>query len=217
MKRFSLIAVVLLIVVMVSAQQDEKAKNILDQVSRETRSFKAFSADFAFTMQNKEMDIHERNEGTIKIKDQKYRIELPGAGITVFSDGSTLWNYMKEGNQVTISNIDNESNELMNPSSIFSIYEKGFKSKFVSETKVGTEVIYNIDLFPDNINKQEVSKVSISIYKETMMIYSATLYGTDGNLYGIEVKKMEPNRDFPDSDFVFNAGKYTDVEIIDFR
>ena len=43
-----------------------KAKNILDEVSSKTKTFKSISADFSFSMVNKEMDINEKNEGTIK-------------------------------------------------------------------------------------------------------------------------------------------------------
>jgi len=50
-----------------------------------------------------------------------------------------------------------------------------------------------------------------------MMIQSAILYGTDGNLYGIELKKLETNIEFNESDFMFDPGRYGDVEIIDFR
>lgn len=211
-----MISAVLLVAVFASAQQDEKAKGILDKVSEKTRSFKTISADFVFTMQNIEMEIDERNEGSIKLKGQKYCVNLPDVGMRVFSDGTTIWNYMKDGNQVTISDIDDESSELMDPSSLFSIYEKGFNSKFISEKKVGNKTLYQIDLFPDN-TMQDISKISISIDKASMMIQSAILYGTDGNLYGIELKKLETNIEFNESDFMFDPGRYGDVEIIDFR
>jgi len=216
MKRVMLIAIVLLITTFSWAQQDKKAKEILDKVSEKTRSFSTISADFSFSMKNEEMEIDERNDGSIKIKGQKYCVELPDVGLTVFSDGTTLWNYMKDGNQVTISNIEDEGSELMDPSAIFSIYEKGFDSKFIAEKKAGGKKVYQIDLFPDS-DEHDVSRITLLIDKSTMMIHSALLYGTDGNLYGIEVKKLESNKDFPDSEFVFDASKYGDVEIIDFR
>ncbi len=216
MRRVGLIAIVLLITTFSWAQQDKKAKRILDKVSENTRSFSTISADFSFSMKNEEMEIDERNDGSIKIKGQKYCVELPDIGITVFSDGTTLWNYMKDGNQVTVSNVEDEGSELMDPSAIFSIYEKGFDSKFVNEKKVGGKTVYQIDLFPDS-DEHDVTKITLLIDKKTMMINSAKLYGTDGNLYGIEVKKLESNKDFPDSEFVFDASKYGDVEIIDFR
>lgn len=216
MKRLLLIGVVLLMAVLSWAQQDEKAKRILDKVSEKTRSFSTISADFSFSMKNEEMEIDERNDGSINIKGQKYCVELPDVGITVFSDGITLWNYMNDGNQVTVSSIEDEGSELMDPSAIFSIYEKGFDSKFVAEKKAGGKTVYQIDLFPDS-DEHDVTKITLLIDKATMMIHSALLYGTDGNLYGIEVKKLESNKDFSDSEFVFDASKYGDVEVIDFR
>jgi outer membrane lipoprotein-sorting protein len=218
MRRVLLVSVVLMVAIFAAAQQDEKAKEILDKVSEKTRSYSTISADFSFSMQNAEMEIDEKNEGSIKLKGQKYSVDLPdvNGGIKVFSDGTTLWNYMTNGNQVTISNVEDEGSELMDPSAIFSIYEKGFDSKFVSEKIVGNKTLYQIDLFPDT-EEHEVSKISVSINKATMMIDSAILYGTDDNLYVIEVKKMEPNKDLSDSEFVFDANKFDDVEIIDFR
>jgi len=214
--RRTVLIIAALFAVSVLWAQDTKAKKILDEVSAKTKTFKSFSADFMFSMENKEMEIDEKNEGTIKLKGQMYCVQLPGVGVEVFSNGTTLWNYMKEGNQVTISNIDDESSELMDPSSIFTIYEKGFRSEFVEEKKMGDKTVYQINLFPDS-DEYEVSKIEVSIDKASMMIHEATLYGTDGNLYGILVKKMDLDKDFPDSDFNFDELKYPDVEIIDFR
>jgi len=215
MKRIYFVTVLILSFVVVSAQQDEKSKNILDQVSKKTNSFQSIQADFSFTMKNTEMDINEKNDGTIILKGQKYCIDLPGAGYKIFSNGKTIWNYMNNGNQVTISNIDEEGGDLMDPASLFNIYEKGFKSKFVKDETVGGKVVHVIELFPDN-DEMDVSKVSVSIDKGTMMIQSAVLYA-DGNQYGIEVKNLVTNKSFPDSNFVFDASKYPDIEVIDLR
>jgi len=216
MKNIFLTTAVLLIAFVTQAQQDAKAKSILDEVSTKTRAYKSISADFSFSMVNKAMSINEKNDGSIKLKGQKYLVDLPGAGIKIYSDGKTNWNYMKQGNQVTISTIDKDSGELMDPTSLFTIYEKGFTSKFIAEKNVGGKPVYQIELFPDK-KEYDVSKISIEINKTTMMIQSAQLFGTDGNLYGIVVKKMETNKEFSDADFAFDAKKFPDVEIIDLR
>ncbi|MBW6536290.1 MAG: outer membrane lipoprotein carrier protein LolA [Mariniphaga sp.] len=216
MKHFFLLSIFLASVFFVQAQQDSKAKQILDEVSQKTRSFKTISADFVFSMENRTMDINERNEGSIKLKGQKYVVDLPDIGVQVFSDGKTIWNYMKDGNQVTISNLEDGGSELMDPSTLFTIYEKGFQSRYVGEKTIGNETVHQIELFPDS-EEHEVSKILLSIGKSNKMIKSALLYGTDGNIYGIEVKKMDTQTELPDSYFVFIAGDYGDVEIIDFR
>lgn len=216
MKKVFFTTTIILIALFTRAQQDPKAKSILDEVSSKTKTFKTISADFTFSMENKAMSINEMNDGSIKLKGQKYFVDLPGAGVKVYSDGKTNWSYMKQGNQVTISTIEDAGSELMDPSSLFSIYEKGFTSKFVAEKNVGGKTIYQIDLFPDK-KEYDVSKISIEINKANMMIQSAQLYGTDGNIYGIVVKKMETDKDFTDTEFTFDSRKFPDIEIIDLR
>ena len=46
-----------------------------------------------------------------------------------------------------------------------------------------------------------------------MMISSATLFGTDDNLYKINIIDFKTNVDLPDSYFEFNAGEYDDLEV----
>ncbi len=216
MKKLFFVSITLISSLFAFSQQDGKAKSILEQVSSKTRSYKTIVADFSFTLDNEEMEIHEANNGTIQLKNNKYVVELPGPGVKIYSDGETLWNYMKSGNQVTISKIDGGSGDLMDPSSLFSIYEKGFRSKFIEEKNEGGKKLYIIELYPDD-DSQDISKISLAINKAKMMIESAILFGTDGNLYGIVVQRMEPNKDLPDSNFVFNADSYDDIEIIDLR
>jgi len=216
MRRFFLTGMILIVAFCLNAQENTKAREILEQVSKKTRSFNNISAQFVFTMENKEMDIHEKNEGAIKIEGEKYVVDLPAIGVRVISDGSTVWNYMEDGNQVTISDQEDQDSELMDPSSIFSIYEKGFKSKLAREKKEGNKILYQIEMYPGK-KEHDISKIVLYIDKANMMIDSADFYGTDGNLYGIEVKSMETNLNLPDSFFVFNASEYSDLEVIDFR
>ncbi len=214
MKKLLFLLAIVLFANVLKAQTDARAKQILDQASQKTRSYKTISADFTFSMQNSQ--LKETNNGSIKLKGNKYVVEIPGAGIKVFADGKTSWNYMKTGNQVTIATIDESSSELMDPSSVFTIYEKGFKSKFIAEKTVDGKPVYQLELYPDK-TEFEVSKITIEINKSTSMIQSALLAGTDGNTYTIKVNKFEPNKEIPDAEFVFDAKKYPGVEVIDLR
>lgn len=216
MRKIFMVFAVVLAANLTWAQSDTKATQILEEVSAKTKTFKSMSADFVFSMDNDEMDIHEKNEGSIIVKGQKYVVKLPDLGVEVFSDGQTIWNYMKDGNQVTISSLEDSENELMDPSSIFSIYERGFRSEFVAEKQEDNKTIYKINLYPDE-EEYQVTKIEVAIDKASLMLSSATLYATDENLYSIVVKKMEPNKEFADSEFVFDESKYGDLEVIDFR
>lgn len=216
MRNIILFAISMALVWNVAAQQDVKARQILEDVSAKTRSLETISVDFLFTMENDDMDIYEENEGTLQLKGQKYVVSLPEIGIKVFSDGETLWNYMEDGNQVTISYLEDGGSDLMDPSTVFTIYEKGFRSKYIGEKQDGNKSFHQIELYPDS-QEYEMEKILISVDKQENMIKSARLFGTDGNLYGVDVQKMETGNSLPDSYFVFNPEKYSDLEVIDFR
>lgn len=198
------------------AQQDQKAKEILDQVSEKTQSYQTITAGFSFSMENKTENIKEINSGSIKLKGRKYHVELPDLGLKIYSDGKTVWNYMETGNQVSITNIDDNSHELLDLSTIFRIYEQGFRFKFIEEKNASGKILYIIDLIPEQTNK-DFSKVTLAINKATLMIHSALMYGYDGNLYGIEISEIKTNLPISDSEFIFDPAKYNDIEIIDFR
>jgi outer membrane lipoprotein-sorting protein len=216
MKSTFILGILMVYTIGAIAQQDPKAKQILDEVSKKTRSYETISAQFVFTMENKEMDINETNEGSILLKGQKYRVELPDLGVKVFSDGETLWNYMEDGNQVTISDIEEGGNELMDPSSVFTIYEKGFRAKYTGDKTLAGKKYHQIELFPDS-QEYEVSKILLSVGSDNKMIHSALVHGTDGNIYGVEVKNLDAGGTLPDSYFSFNPKEYKDIEVIDFR
>ena len=221
-KLFALTAF-LFVCVWTFGQEDEKATDILKKVSEKISSYSTISMDFISSMENKDAEINEENDGFIKIKGEKYTADIYETQnntrkliLKRYSDGKTLWNYMPDGNQVIISNLDDEENDLMNPTSLFNIYDKGFKSKFIEESNEGAIKLYKIDLYPVD-DKLDILKISLKIDKSKMMIHSFTLYETSGSFYNIKVKNLVKNKAYLDSEFVFDNSQYKDIEEIDMR
>jgi outer membrane lipoprotein carrier protein len=199
-----------------TAQVDQKARQILEQASKKMQSFQSMSIAFTFTMENAKMNIHEKNVGSLLMKGEKYQVKLPDMGMQVFSDGKTVWNYMKEANQVTISNAGDEGQGVIDPTTIFNVYQEGFIYKFLEDITVNGKVISYVELTPVDKTK-EFNKMQAGIEKEKQLIYSLVTFGKDGNKYGIYVNDFKSNLPFADSDFVFDKAKFKDVEVVDFR
>ncbi len=216
MKKNFLLFAFLLIGLYSFGQRDEKAKQILEQVTQKTQTSSSINAQFLFTMENKAEGINEANSGTLVMKGKKYKVTLPGMGLEITSDGTTIWSYMKSVNEVTISNIEDNTDDLMDPAKLFTIYENGFNYKFVSESVVDGVPSYVIDLFPTDKTK-EFQRVNIAIDKQKMFIRSADMYGKDGNHYKIKVNSLKTDGVYKDSDFVFNKAAHPGVEVVDMR
>ncbi len=184
-------------------EQDPKAKAILDDVSKTTKSYKTIMADYSFAIFNKDKKQLEKWLGKVQIKGTKFKLEIPGN--TIVCDGATLWNYNKDAKEVTIKNFDAE-NEEQNPSKIFTLYETGFKYKFDKEEKVGTILCEVIDLYPAvKPEKKKFHTMKIYIDKIKKQVVQMKRLMKDGGVELYEIKSMKPNVSLADNVFVFDT------------
>jgi outer membrane lipoprotein-sorting protein len=200
----------------VFAQQDAKAKEILEKVTKTTQGLAALEAKFSFEMNNTAQKIHEKSNGSIILKNKKYKLNIPQMGLEVTCDGQTIWTYLLKSNEVTIATLDDETDDLMDPSKIFTIYERGFNYKFISESVEGGVPVYNIDLTPQKPNG-DIQKIKIMIDKQKMLIRGANMSGKEGNTYNVSVSELKTDGVYKDTDFVFDPKKYKGIEVVDMR
>ncbi len=216
MKQLLLITVFALIAWTGYSQQDAKAKEILERVTKTTQSFASLDAKFSFEMNNKVQNIKDKSEGSIILKNKKYKLDLPQMGMKVTCDGKTIWSYMVNSNEVTISNLDDAADEIMDPSKIFTIYEHGYNYKFLNESVDAGVSVYNIELIPQKPTG-DIQKIKLMIDKQKMLIHGAVLNGKEGNTVIISVSQYKTDGVFSDADFVFDPKKYKGIEVVDVR
>lgn len=216
MKRILLISLLSVFVLSGFAQQDAKAKDILEKVTKTTQSLASIEAKFSFEMSNKAQNIQEKSTGTIILKNKQYKLNIPQMGLEITCDGKSIWTYMINSNEVSISNLDEETDDLMDPSKIFTLYDRGFNYKFINESVDGSIPVYNIDLIPQKPSG-DIQKIRIMIDKSKMLIRGAYMTGKDGNAYNVAINQIKTNGVHKDSDFIFDPGKYKGIEVIDMR
>lgn len=216
MKRLFLMTILSAFTIAVFAQQDAKAKEILEKVTKTTQSLASLEAKFSFEMNNTAEKIQEKSTGSIILKDKKYKLNIPQMGLQVTCDGKTIWTYMVNSNEVSIANLDESTEDLMDPSKIFTIYERGFNYKFGGESVDGGVPVYNIDLTPQK-PAGDIQKIKIMIDKQKMLIRGANMTGKDGNRYNVSVSEFKTDGVYKDADFVFDPKKYKGIEIVDMR
>ncbi len=197
------------------AQQDPEAKKILDRVSLKNRNFSTIQSKFTLTIENRRDNKQSSTSGIIKVKGEKYYIE--SFGTKVYYNGKTLWSYVDDLNEVTISEPDTSAgNFVENPAMIFDFYNRDFKYHLVGQTKLDAGWMYEIDLFPMNL-EQPYSRFKIYIKRDTDEIYMIKAIGKDGVDYTASLKELKYNESLPDDIFVFRPDKHKGIEIIDMR
>jgi len=214
MKNLLLIIVLLTAAFSSQAQNDPKAKAVLDAVSAKVKSLKSLKANFAITISGAKGAKPQSKKGTVSMKGNKYYVTISGQEI--YCDTKTIWTYMKESNEVQITNFDANENSF-SPSKLFTnFYDKEYSYKYSGEKTVGGKKVDVITLTPTNKTKQ-YSKVELMVDKSSSVVSGGKMYEKNGNVYSYTVSNYTPNPALPDNTFVFNSKKYPKVEVVDLR
>ncbi len=213
MKRLLSLLIISLVSFQLFSQVDQKAKAVLDKVSEKTKNYPSINATFEFIMQNDAAGLKESNEGSLILQKDKYKLML--SGIEIYSDGKSQWTYMKDAGEVNVNNAETGDDEAINPATIFTIYEKGFKNTYLGEFTSGSKKTHKVELVPTN--KMEFTRLIIEIDQATNQIMNAKMFGKDGNVYTIKVKTMVTTNNYPASTFTFDPKKNPGVDVIDMR
>lgn len=201
----------LLLAYSVFAQNDPKAKEILDKAAAKFKAYPAAEIDFTLTMENPDENIHETHEGKAWMKGNLYKLNV--MEVENYYDGKNIYTYMPEVQEVNIKNPNEEEEEMLNPTTLFDIHNQGFEQKLLS-TSNG---ISYIELFPTD-KSRNFTKIGIWVNTATSLIRKVTSFGKDGNNILITIRSIKQSSPQPaDSFFKFDPAKHPEVEVIDLR
>ncbi|MEP6700690.1 MAG: outer membrane lipoprotein carrier protein LolA [Bacteroidota bacterium] len=215
MKKLFLFIPLHVLTIMVSAQSsDPAAKAVLDAVSAKFKTFSTVQASFIYKVENAAGKALSTKAGTILMKGTKYRVTFSGQEI--FCNGTTIWNYDKAANEVSISKLD-ASSGMITPQKLFTnFYDKDFRYILNGEKKSGAKVLQEIELTPLDKSKP-FFKVYLQVDKAAKTIYSTKVLENAGNRFTYTVSKMKTNAAMADNQFSFDKSKYPGVEEVDLR
>jgi outer membrane lipoprotein carrier protein len=198
------------------SQQDPEAKKILENFSKKTKSYSAYSAKFTIESENHQNGEKQSNTGEILIKGDKYRMNLNKT--IIYYDGSNIYNYIPESKEVSIAKPDKKKDDsfLKDPSKLFNIYTKDYKFRLLGETSVDSVNCYEVDLYPfDNNKKYSILKLLIDIQK--LELVKAKVIMKSGIHYILNIQSFNNKIKATDKDFVFDVKAYKDIEVVDLR
>lgn len=212
-KIHSLVAALVISTFFVNAQTDTEAKKILDKLSEKTKSYKTVEVEFTFIVNNKDQKINETTKGTLKLKDDKYRLLMKDQEI--ICNGQNVYTFNKEANEVQVIGVDELEEDAITPKNMFTIYESNFKTRIKEKKIEGGKNITVIDLYPMNPKEKDYSIVRLFVDTDKNMVTKATVLAKNGTLYTYKIDKLIPDKEMSESLFVFDKSKYPGVTIIE--
>ena len=195
------------------AQYDPEAKKILDGMSDHYKKLESFEAKVTYSINNDVEQINEHYTGEVAVSGEKYRLKM--AGQEVINDGTTLWTYLEEVNEVNITDHDPDSEEI-SPSKIYSVYQDGYKYAYISDKQAETGVYQIVELVPED-KESQFFKIRLEIGKSNSTLRSWQMFDRNGNVYEYLITEFTQNPELASNYFTFVEADYDDVEVVDFR
>ncbi|WP_425390657.1 LolA family protein [Ekhidna sp.] len=190
------------------AQYDPEALAVLDAMSSKYKKVDAFKASFSQKLTNESAGLDETISGDIAVKGDMYVLEV--AGQKIYNDGTDIYTFNEEINEVTISTYDPEESEIT-LSNVYDLYKDGFKYALIEKKGNGDRVV---ELDPESRDKSYF-KIRMTINAKDEL-KSFTVFERTGNKYVYSIDSFTP-ANLNDSYFTFDTSKYPNVEVIDFR
>ena len=180
----------------------ESAKSILDKAAARVSNPSGVQAQFQ--MISKQFGS---TSGTISIKGRKFQASTPDA--IVWFDGKTQWTYMKQNEEVNVSNPTEAELQAVNPYNFINIYKQGFK---LSSKKVGTS--YEVHLKATD-KKRKLQEMYIIVDQKSY--YPTHVKMMQNGKWSVLLINGLKATALDDAMFRFNAKDFPKAEVIDLR
>lgn len=192
------------------AQGDAKAKAVLSKVTKNLKSMKSMKANFKISIKDGKGKSQGTKSGNVIVKGNKYVVKIGGQEI--YNDSKNIWTYLKESNEVQITEFE-DNDDAFSPSKLFTnFYDKEYAYKYLF-SKGG---ITRIGLIPLKKSVQ-YEKIVLKVNEKSNLIVGGRVYDKNGNVYGYSVYNYKKNPAIQDKSFVFKKSNYPKVEVIDLR
>lgn len=182
----------------------QTATEILDRSS--SALSKAGGVNVSFTMNTDGSPV----SGKLQLKGQKFVCDA--AGRTSWFDGTTMWTYVHDNNEVNVTTPTADQVARMNPYAYLNIYKKGYTTSFGKNTSK----CYEVKLAADGTKRTSFESVTILLDKKTYYPQSISFKSSKGS-NTITVKSMKTGQSYGDATFKFDKSKHKGVEVVDLR
>jgi outer membrane lipoprotein-sorting protein len=210
MKRFLQITTILFLSFHLQAQNSQKAKALLDEVSAKVKSYSNISIDFKYAVANPKENLNQESKGSVVLQGNKYVLNF--MGVTKIYDGKKIYTIVPEDEEISISKFDESKDGSVTPSKMLTFFNSGYKYSWDILQNVRGRKIQYVKLVPTS-SKDERKELLLGIDIQTKHIYNLLEIGKDGSKTTITVNSFKTNQPLSKNQFTFAESKYPNYYI----
>ncbi len=174
---------------------------------------KTIRAQFNIQFENLKDKTNDSQRAQLVVSGKKFKLELEGQKL--YCDGSTLYTYSPEVNEVQIDQYKPEAGEI-NPANLFTIYESGFTATAAGQASIKKKNLTMVDLTPVD-KKKNYFKIRLWIDPSTNLLQMGKVFQKSGNNIVYTINSISQTPPANDKEFVFDKKAHPGVEVVDMR
>lgn len=193
-----------------SAQTEPAAETMVQDVLKKVKSYDNIQIKFNYILENKAEDIKQETRGSLKLKGEKYLLNLMGT--TQLFDGEKIYSIIPEDEEITISDYSLEDDKQLTPSKMLSFFEDGYMYQMDKAENLDGRKIQYVKLIANDENAQ-MQEALIGIDQMTKHLYNLIQEQDNDTRIEIRITEFKPNQPLSDNMFSFDESRYPDYYI----
>lgn len=206
MKKFALIAGVILLFAANTSYAQNKAQKLIQSTVENIRSHKNAEMDFSYSYNDAFTDVIVTFQGKAWLQGESYKVVTDEQ--QTISNGTTIWTYLVEDQEVMMSDASDGTDNT--PIKLITTLDKDYTATFTSS--VSGQSIIKLS----NPNGQ-YKHIDVRIDDKTKELKGLTVYADDDSSLSITITEWKFDQELKDDFFTFDEKAYPEVEIIDMR
>ena len=189
----------------VNAQNNAEA--IIRLLVNQLKSHKNMEMTFNYQFSPDGKTLGESEKGHAWLQGEAYKVDM--ADQQTVSDGTTIWTYFVDAEEVMVSNASEGTDNT--PLKVLTSLDESYVATL---TGIDAKGIATVELANP---AGQYKRVSLKINTKKTELKGADIYFEDGNKLVIDVEEMKFDQELGDKFFTFDTKKHPNVDVIDMR
>lgn len=192
------------------AQDAQKPKKLLDEVSAKIKSYDNISLEFRYSVTNLKEQFSQDSRGDLTVQGDKYVFNFMGT--TEIFDGKKKYTIIPEDEEVSIENFDPKKDKNFTPSKMLTFFNSGYSYAWDKLLLLSGKKVQFIKLKPLD-PKDERKEILLGVDNVTKNIYQLIETRKDGTRTELTVTSLKTNQPISKNHFTFAESKYPNYYI----
>lgn len=191
------------------AQNVAGANALLDRAVARIKADAAVQMDYSYSVYDDEGNLSYRDKGVMKLDDGCYALLMDN--MKVWCNGKVQWSYMKDVDEIYITDADSEEAENLSPLYIMEKYRTGYTVSLKERDGLAMVTFLSKD------SGEEVNKLELFIDEKTERLAKMFIYMQEQGRVEVFLDNYKAKCNFAKKSYECPVKEFPTAEVIDMR